>query len=118
MSQTSNVSSGRPYPLGATVDANGVNFSLFSYHASAVELLLYDHADQSRASTHFKLDPAFNRTGSYWHIYVPGLQEGELYGCRVHGLHEPQQGQRFDPAKLLMDPYARFSVTICRPHNG
>jgi isoamylase len=107
MSQISNVPSGRPYPLGAIVDAHGVNFSFFSYHASAVELLLFDYPDQSQASTVFKLDPAVNRTGSYWHIYIPGLQAGQLYGYRVHGLYEPQQGLRFDPAKLLMDPYAR-----------
>jgi glycogen operon protein len=104
---------GEAVPLGATPQAGGVNFSLFSYHATQVELLLFDHPDQIQPSAVYNLDPATHRTGSYWHIFIPGLQSGQLYGYRLHGQVQPEQGLRFDPSKLLLDPYARAVIDDC-----
>jgi glycogen operon protein len=101
---------GTPDLLGATLGDGGVNFTLFSYHASQVDLLLFDRPDQAQPSAAFRLDPDTHRTGSYWHIYVPGLEAGQLYGYRLHGPYQPERGLRFDPAKLLLDPYARAVV--------
>jgi isoamylase len=110
MTDVTNVGPGRPDPLGATPQAGGVNFALFSYHASQVELLLFDRPDQAQPSAVFRLDPDTHRTGSYWHIFIPGLSAGQLYGYRVHGPYQPEHGLRFDPAKLLLDPYARAVI--------
>ena len=95
---------GRPYPLGATWDGAGVNFALFSEHATAVELCLFDGPNTSPASAQTILR---ERTDLVWHGYVPNLGPGQLYGYRVHGAYAPDQGLRFSPAKLLIDPYAR-----------
>ena len=110
MTKLSGTQPGTPDLLGATPQAGGVNFSLFSYHASQVELLLFDRPDQAQPSAVFRLDPDIHRTGSYWHIFIPGLKAGQLYGYRLHGPYQPEQGLRFDPAKLLLDPYARAVV--------
>jgi len=93
---------GKPYPLGATWDGVGVNFALFSEHATAVELCLFD-ATQS-AAEQVRLG---ERTDLVWHGYLPDAHPGQLYGYRVHGPYEPERGHRFNPAKLLIDPYAR-----------
>jgi isoamylase len=95
---------GRPSPLGATWDGEGVNFAVFSEHARRVELCLFDPEDPSRqiACMGFR-----DHTGHVWHGYVPGLKPGQPYGLRVHGPYEPERGMRFNPAKLLIDPYAR-----------
>jgi len=95
---------GRPYPLGATWDGSGVNFALFSEHAVAVELCLFDAADPRREVARV---PVTERTDQVWHVYLPGAVPGQLYGYRVHGPWEPRSGHRFNPAKLLLDPYAR-----------
>ena len=95
---------GRPYPLGATWDGAGVNFALFSEHATAVELCLFDGSDTNQAEEQIVLR---ERTDLVWHGYVPRLGPGQLYGYRVHGPHAPDRGLRFNPAKLLLDPYAR-----------
>jgi isoamylase len=95
---------GRPYPLGATWDGAGVNFALFSEHATAVELCLFDGPKSSQAREQIVLR---ERTDLVWHGYVPDLGPGQLYGYRVHGPHAPDRGLRFNPAKLLIDPYAR-----------
>ncbi|MCI0570203.1 MAG: glycogen debranching protein GlgX [Myxococcaceae bacterium] len=95
---------GRPYPLGATEDGRGVNFAVFSEHARAVEVCFFDAEDPRRETGRVKL---LERTGHVWHGYVPGLTAGTLYGLRAHGPYEPARGLRFNPAKLLMDPYAR-----------
>jgi glycogen operon protein len=95
---------GRPYPLGATWDGAGVNFALFSEHATAVELCLLDGPNTGPASAQIMLR---ERTDLVWHGYVPNLGPGQLYGYRVHGAYAPEQGLRFSPAKLLIDPYAR-----------
>jgi isoamylase len=110
MKKVNGVGPGTPDLLGATPQAGGVNFSLFSYHASQVELLLFDRLDQAQPSAVFRLDPDTNRTGSYWHSFIAGLKAGQLYGYRLHGPYQPERGLRFDPAKLLLDPYARAVV--------
>jgi len=110
LASLNNVRPGTHDLLGATPQTDGVNFSLFSYHATEVELLLFDHPDQGQPSAVFRLDPESHRTGSYWHIFVPGIKTGQLYGYRLHGPYQPEQGLRFDPAKLLLDPYARAVI--------
>ncbi len=94
---------GSPYPLGATYDGEGVNFALFSEHAEAVELYLYDSSDEHEIAK-FQLT---EKTHQVWHIYVAGIKPGQLYGYRVNGPYEPAQGHRFNPHKLLIDPYAK-----------
>ncbi len=101
---------GTPDLLGATPLADGVNFSLFSYHASEVDLLLFDHPDEGQPAAVIQLDADTHRTGSYWHVFVPGLKPGQLYGYRLKGPYRPELGLRFDPSKLLLDPYARAVV--------
>ena len=98
---------GRCYPLGATVCPNGVNFSVYSRNAVAVELLIFDDVDSAKPERSILLDPNENNTFSYWHILVPGLTAGQLYGYRVYGPLAPDQGYRFDGTKVLLDPYAR-----------
>ena len=95
---------GQPYPLGATWDGAGVNFALFSEHATGVELCLFERPDAGGAQEQISLR---ERTDLVWHGYVPGLGPGQLYGYRVHGPYAPEQGLRFNPAKLLIDPYTR-----------
>jgi glycogen operon protein len=94
---------GRAQPLGATWDGEGVNFALFSAHATGVELCLFD-ADDPRAERRVMLP---ERSGDVWHGRVPELRPGQLYGYRVHGPWAPREGHRFNPRKLLVDPYAR-----------
>ncbi len=101
---------GSSFPLGATVSAGGVNFSVFSKNADSVELLLFDHAEDSAPSRAILLDPTKNRTYHYWHVHVPEIRPGQIYGYRVHGPHEPERGLRFDPGKVLLDPYGRAVV--------
>jgi isoamylase len=95
---------GRPYPLGATWDGAGVNFALFSEHASKVELCLFDSADATKESERIAMP---ERTHQVWHVYLPDVVPNQLYGFRVHGPYTPDTGQRFNPHKVLLDPYAR-----------
>jgi isoamylase len=95
---------GQPYPLGATWDGEGVNFALFSDHAEGVELCLFDRSDAGDESVRIKLN---ERTNNIWHVYLPDVRPGQLYGYRVHGPYDPERGHRFNPAKLLFDPYAK-----------
>ena len=97
---------GSPYPLGATIQEDGVNFSLFSANATSVQLLLFDHYDDPEPAQVFTLDPAVNKTYYYWHIFVPGVGDGQIYAYRVHGPYLPEEGLRFIGNKLLLDPYA------------
>src|SRR5262245_27487066 len=101
---------GRSSPLGATVVDGGVNFSLFSRTATGVELLFFDREDDATPSRVVAIDPVTNRTYHYWHTFVPGVQPGQLYGYRVKGPWAPAGGLRFDPAKVLLDPYGRGVV--------
>jgi len=98
---------GDPSPLGATVEPRGVNFSLFSRTAMGVDLLFFDREDDSKPSRVVSLDPVRNRTYQYWHAIVPGIKPGQLYGYRVRGPLQPERGLRFNPAKVLLDPYGR-----------
>ncbi len=100
-------SRGRSHPLGATIVPGGVNFSLFSRDCSAVQLLLFDRVDDGRPARVLTLDPRKNRSYHYWHLFIPGLGPGQLYGYRVAGPRGPGGGGRFDPDKLLLDPYGR-----------
>jgi glycogen operon protein len=103
-------STGRSYPLGATVFPDGINFSVFSRGASAVELLLFEREDDARPTRVIPIDAAANRTYHYWHAFVSGLRAGQIYGYRVHGPWDPANGMRFDPTKVLLDPYGRSVV--------
>ena len=101
------VQPGRSSPLGATVRDGGVNFSLFSRRATGVELLFFDREDDPVPSRVVRLDPVGNHTYHYWHVFVPGALPGQLYGYRVEGPLDPASGLRFDPGKVLLDPYGR-----------
>jgi glycogen operon protein len=105
------IGQGKSYPLGASVRPGGVNFSLYSKNGVAVELLLFDGVDDPRPARVIALDPVRNRTQHYWHVFVPGLEPGQLYGYRVTGPSDPQRGLRFDPDKVLLDPYGRGVAT-------
>ncbi|MFA5028445.1 MAG: glycogen debranching enzyme GlgX, partial [Candidatus Methylomirabilota bacterium] len=95
---------GNPYPLGATWDGSGVNFALFSEHATGVELCLFEG---ERGSREIARVPLAEQTDLVWHTYLPEARPGQRYGYRVHGPFEPASGHRFNPAKLLLDPYAK-----------
>ena len=103
--------SGLSHPLGATLYDNGVNFSVYSKNATSIELLLFDSVNDVHPTEIIQLDPVANKTYHYWHVFVPELKAGQLYGYRVHGPFEPQMGHRFDGSKLLLDPYGK-SVTV------
>jgi glycogen operon protein len=95
---------GSPYPLGATWDGEGVNFSLFSEHAESVELCLFDSADEPHEQMRITMR---DRTDLIWHTYLPDCRPGQHYGYRVYGPYDPSGGHRFNPNKLLIDPYAK-----------
>jgi len=97
-------------PIGATVQPDGVNFSLYSRHATGVELVLFDSEDDARPVRVVQIDPDCGRTYYYWHVFVPGVRAGQLYGYRVSGPFDPANGLRFDPMKVLLDPYGRAVV--------
>jgi isoamylase len=92
---------GQPFPLGATWDGQGTNFSLFSEHAESVQLCLFDEDDNERCVE------VGGRRAHNWHCYLPGVGPGQRYGYRVHGAYAPNEGHRFNPNKLLIDPYAK-----------
>jgi glycogen operon protein len=96
---------GHSAPLGATVTADGVNFSVFSRSATAVELLLFEDAAATAPSRTVWLDPREHRTYHYWHVLVPDVRPGQVYAYRAHGPYAPERGLRFDPQKVLIDPY-------------
>ena len=106
---------GSPYPLGATWDGVGVNFAVFSEHGTRVELCLFDSPD---AASEFVTIPLTEQTDMVWHGYLPDARPGQLYGLRVHGPFDPHRGHRFNPHKLLLDPYAKVigrTVRVSRP---
>jgi isoamylase len=100
------IAEGSPFPLGATWDGKGVNFALFSANATKVELCLFD-AKGEQETQRIEL-PEY--TDEVWHVYIQGLEPGTVYGYRVHGPYEPENGHRFNPNKLLLDPYAKAHV--------
>src|ERR671935_3237160 len=97
------VAEGRPHPLGATWDGRGTNFALFSANARKVELCLFD--PQGKRELDRVLLP--EHTEDIWHGHLPDVSPGQLYGYRVHGPYEPERGHRFNPNKLLLDPYSK-----------
>ncbi len=99
-----NVWPGYPYPLGATWDGQGVNFAIFSENATAVELCLFEGPDSPKEFERIRIE---ERTDQVWHAYLPGLWPAQHYGYRVHGRYDPEAGHRFNPSKLLIDPYAK-----------
>ena len=99
------VRTGATAPLGASVQAGGVNFSVFSRSATRIELLLFDREDSREPSAILPLEPQAHRTYHYWHAFVPGLGQGAVYAYRAHGPFAPRHGLRFDPHKVLLDPY-------------
>ncbi len=98
---------GEPWPLGASASRAGVNFSVFSRGSTGLDLLLFDGADDERPARTITLDPRANRSYHYWHVFVPDLGPGQLYGYRARGPHAPERGLRFDAGKVLLDPYGR-----------
>ena len=107
---------GRSCPLGATVTPWGVNFTVFSRTASAMELLFFDREDDAQPARVIQFDPFANHTYHYWHVFVPDVQPGQLYGFRAYGEYDPSRGLRFDSAKVLLDPYGR-GVAIPRNYS-
>ncbi len=95
---------GQPYPLGATWDGAGVNFALYSEHATGVDLCLFDSADATAESQRIALP---GHTHKVWHGYLPDVRPGQLYGYRVSGPYQPDDGRRFNPNKIVLDPYAK-----------
>ncbi|HET8579592.1 MAG TPA: glycogen debranching protein GlgX, partial [Nitrospiraceae bacterium] len=95
---------GNSFPIGTAVRHGGVNFCLFSKNSTLVELLLFDHENDAKPSRVITLDPQKHRTYHYWHVFVPDLEPGQLYGIRAVGPYEPERGLRFDPEKVLLDP--------------
>jgi len=98
------VLSGEPAPLGATWDGAGVNFALYSEHAQAVILCLFDSTESETAD---RCIPLPEKTNNVWHAYLPEVRPGQLYGYRAAGPYDPPNGHRFNPDKLLLDPYAK-----------
>ena len=106
---------GKPYPLGATWDGKGVNFALFAEHATTVELCLFDSDDPDLEQRCICM---LEQTDHVWHMYLPGIRPGQLYAYRVHGSHAPERGHRFNPTKLLLDPYAKAISGPVEPHDA
>src|SRR5271170_864412 len=96
---------GHPYPLGATWDGAGVNFALFAENATKVELCLFESAAATQEQHKITLK---EYTDKVWHAYLPDVLPGQLYGYRVHGPNEPEHGHRFNPNKVVLDPYAKL----------
>ena len=105
---------GRPYPLGATWDGEGVNFAVFSMFAEAVEVCLFSRAPDATETHRIRMR---ERTHGVWHCYLPDVRPGQLYGLRVHGPYQPLEGLRFNPYKLLIDPYAKAIGGAVVPHD-
>src|SRR5256714_11839476 len=95
---------GYPYPLGATWTGNGVNFAIFSEHATGVELCLFDSIEATEENIRITVN---EHTDQVWHVFLPDVRPGQLYGFRVAGPYDPEHGLRFNSSKLLLDPYAK-----------
>src|SRR3990172_894156 len=98
------VKQGSSSPLGATVEPAGVNFSVFSKDATLIELLLFDHEHAAAPARIIPLNANRHRSYHYWHVFVPGVEAGQIYAYRAHGPFVPEQGFRFDGEKVLLDP--------------
>ncbi len=106
------VHEGRPWPLGVSVDRTGVQFALFSRHATGVSLLLFENEEDTEPAREIVLDPARHRTGDVWHCFLEGCEAGALYLYRVSGPYAPEAGDRFNDNLALLDPYAK-ALTHC-----
>ncbi|HTM64929.1 MAG TPA: glycogen debranching protein GlgX [Flavipsychrobacter sp.] len=106
---------GNPFPLGATWYPNGANFSVYSENATAVELCLYGSIEDTTENLCVKM---IDRTGNIWHVFVPEIKPGQLYGFRVHGPYEPQNGHRFNENKLLIDPNTKAIAGTIEWHDS
>jgi glycogen operon protein len=106
VSERTDVRVGVPLPLGTYARGDGVNFAFFSRHASRVRLELFDRPEDATAARVIDLDPARNRTGDVWHVWIEGIRPGQMYGYRVDGPYHPKDGHRFNFNKLLLDPFA------------
>lgn len=119
----SKVLRGTSSPIGATLSPGGVNFSVYSKHSTHLELLLFDDVNDSEPERVINLHAGQHRSYHYWHVFVPGLKAGQVYGYRAHGAYAPDHGLRYDPQKLLIDPYGKLVATpaaydrlaACRP---
>ncbi|MDR1694457.1 MAG: glycogen debranching protein GlgX [Lactobacillaceae bacterium] len=98
--------SGKPYPLGSSFDGEGVNFAIFSANATKIEVCLFNESGSKELHRHELKD----NTNNIWHVYIPGLKSGQVYGYRVYGPYKPMEGHRFNHHKLLLDPYAKKLV--------
>lgn len=107
MIQNYPIASGQTHPLGTTVDKQGINFSIFSEHASSVELLLFEQNDALEPFQVIKLEPSIHKTFFFWHVYVKGLRAPIFYAYRMDGPNNLTTGARFNPNKVLIDPYAK-----------
>jgi isoamylase len=101
---------GKSFPLGATLSSDGANFSVFAKYNATVQLLLFDDVDAPAPYRLIDLAPQVNRTYHYWHVFVPGMTAGQVYAYRVAGPFDPANGLRFDPNKVLLDPYGKCIV--------
>jgi glycogen operon protein len=106
---------GSAFPLGATYDGQGVNFALFAENATGVDICLFNSTDDETESIKIRVK---ERSNHVWHAYVPGLRPGQLYGFRVYGPFEPHNGHRFNPHKLLIDPYAKAIAGAIQWHDA
>jgi isoamylase len=106
VSERTEVRRGVALPLGTHESEGGVNFALFSRYASRVRLEMFDHPEDATAARVIDLDPARNRTGDVWHVWIEGIRPGQLYAFRVDGPYQPREGHRFNFNKLLLDPFA------------
>jgi len=104
--------SGRPFPLGARGSGNGANFAIFSRHATGVRLDFFDHAGDAEPARSILLNSTRNKTGDIWHVWLEGIKPGQLYGFRFAGAYAPQEGHRFNPDKLVVDPYATAIASV------
>ncbi|TVP47011.1 MAG: glycogen debranching enzyme GlgX [Mongoliibacter sp.] len=101
---------GQSFPIGPSLTRKGVNFCIFSKHATLVELLIFESTNDLFPTEIYSLDPNTNKTYHYWHIFLEGAYEGLIYGYRIHGPYEPHKGHRFDASKVILDPYAKAIV--------
>src|SRR5690349_19871642 len=110
--EVQSVRSGVPFPLGATIRANGVNFAVFSRNATGVRLDFFNRPEDAIPSRTILLNPARNKTGDVWHVWLEGIRPGQLYGYRFAGPYAPQEGHRFNPDKVLVDPYTTAIASV------
>ena len=110
--ETAEIRRGFPLPLGARASLDGVNFTLFSRHARRVRLELFADCGDAKPARIIDFDPTRNRTGDIWHVWVQGIQPGQIYAYRVDGPYEPAAGHRFNFNKLLLDPRATAITEI------